>query len=132
MHVVTSILLLLSLSPQPSLGLGLLHKIRLNFLEASQQFSFLQSRVVSPTPNLHPGGPGLLDMYNVRDMQHNVLVLFILTETHTKKVLLFAFIILDTFLTSLCFSFPESHHTNTFPFFYSTCSDSELFIFLEQ
>jgi hypothetical protein len=31
---------LLSLAPQPSLGLGLLHKIRLNFLEASQQFSF--------------------------------------------------------------------------------------------
>jgi hypothetical protein len=30
------------LAPQPSLGLGLLHKIRLNSLEASQQFSFLQ------------------------------------------------------------------------------------------
>jgi hypothetical protein len=43
-------LLLLSLAPQSSLGLGLLHKIRLNFLEASQQFSFLQGRVVSPTP----------------------------------------------------------------------------------
>jgi hypothetical protein len=52
-------ILLLSLAPQPSLGLGLLHKIRLNFVEASQQFSFLQSRVVSPTPNPHPGGPGL-------------------------------------------------------------------------
>jgi hypothetical protein len=50
---------LLSLAPQPSLDLGLLHKIRLNFLEASQQFSFLQGRVVSPTPNPHPGGPGL-------------------------------------------------------------------------
>jgi hypothetical protein len=52
-------ILLLSLAPQPSLGLGLLHKIRLNFLEASQQFSLLQDRVVSPTPNPHPGGPGL-------------------------------------------------------------------------
>jgi hypothetical protein len=52
-------LLLLSLTPQPSLGLGLLLKIRLNFLEASQQFSFLQARVVSTTPNPHPGGPGL-------------------------------------------------------------------------
>jgi hypothetical protein len=51
--------LLLSLSPQPNLGLGLLHKIRLNFLEASQQFPFLQGRVVSPTSNPHPGGPGL-------------------------------------------------------------------------
>jgi hypothetical protein len=47
------------MAPRPSLGLGLLHKIRLNFLEASQQFSFLQGRIVSPTPNLHPGGPGL-------------------------------------------------------------------------
>jgi hypothetical protein len=47
------------LAPQPSLGLGLLHKIRLNFLEASQQFYFLQGRVVSPTPKPHPGGPGL-------------------------------------------------------------------------
>jgi hypothetical protein len=52
-------LILLSLAPQLSLGLGLLHKIRLNFLEASQQFSFLQGRVVSPTPNPHLGGPGL-------------------------------------------------------------------------
>jgi hypothetical protein len=51
--------LLLSLAPQPSLGLGLLHKIRLNFLETSQQFSFLQGRFVSPTPNPHLGGPGL-------------------------------------------------------------------------
>jgi hypothetical protein len=50
---------LLSLAPQPSLGLGLLHKIRLNFLEASQQLSFLQGRVVIPTPNPHPGGPDL-------------------------------------------------------------------------
>jgi hypothetical protein len=50
---------LLSLAPQPSVGLRLLHKIWLNFLEASQQFSFLQGRVVSPMPNLHPGGPGL-------------------------------------------------------------------------
>jgi hypothetical protein len=30
----------LSLAPQPTLGLGLLLKIRPNFLEASQQFSF--------------------------------------------------------------------------------------------
>jgi len=49
---------LLSLAPQPSLGHGLIHKIQLNFLEASQQFSFLQGWVVSPTPNPHPGGPG--------------------------------------------------------------------------
>jgi hypothetical protein len=53
------ILILLSLAPQPSLGLGLLLKIRLNFLEASQQFSLLQGRVVSSTPNPPPGGPGL-------------------------------------------------------------------------
>jgi hypothetical protein len=47
------------LAPQPSVGLGLLLKIRLNFLEASQQFSFLEGKVVSPTPNPHSGGPGL-------------------------------------------------------------------------
>jgi hypothetical protein len=44
---------------QPSLGLGFHLKIRLNFLEASQQFSFLQGRIVSPMPNPHPGGLGL-------------------------------------------------------------------------
>jgi hypothetical protein len=49
---------LLSLAPQPSLGLGLLLKIRLNFLEASQKYSFLQGRV-NPTLIPHPGGPGL-------------------------------------------------------------------------
>jgi hypothetical protein len=47
-------ILLLSLAPQPSVDLGLLHKMRLNFLEASEKFSFLQGRVVSPTPNPHP------------------------------------------------------------------------------
>jgi hypothetical protein len=41
--------LLLSLAPQLSLDLGLLLKIRLNFLEASQQLGL----VVSPTTNLH-------------------------------------------------------------------------------
>jgi hypothetical protein len=50
---------LLSLAPQLSLSLGLLHKIRLNFLESSQQFSFLQGRVVSPTANPHPRESGL-------------------------------------------------------------------------
>jgi hypothetical protein len=56
---VLLLLLLLSLAPHPSLGPGLLHKIRLGFLEASQQFSFLQGRVVSPTPNPYPGGRGI-------------------------------------------------------------------------
>jgi hypothetical protein len=46
-------------APPPSVGLGLPHKIRLNFLEASQQFSFLQGKVVSPMPSPHPGGPDL-------------------------------------------------------------------------
>jgi hypothetical protein len=55
----SSVRKILSLAPQPNLGLGLLHKIRLNFLEASQQFSFLQGKVVSPTPNPHSGGPSL-------------------------------------------------------------------------
>jgi hypothetical protein len=42
----------LSLSP-PLGGLGL-HKIWLNFLEASQQFSFLQGGVVAPRPTPIP------------------------------------------------------------------------------
>jgi hypothetical protein len=59
LKIIALIFLSLSLPPEPSFDLGLLHKIRLNFLEASQQFSFLQGRVVSPTPNPQPGGPGL-------------------------------------------------------------------------
>jgi hypothetical protein len=42
------------LAPQPSVGLGLPLKIRLNFLEASQQFSFLQGRIVAPRPTPIP------------------------------------------------------------------------------
>jgi hypothetical protein len=49
------LLVLLSLAPQPSLGLGLLHKIRLNFLEASQQFSFYRIRL-APRPTPIPEG----------------------------------------------------------------------------
>jgi hypothetical protein len=45
--------IILSLAPQSSLGLGL-NKIQLNFLEASQQFSFLQGRVVIPRPTPIP------------------------------------------------------------------------------
>jgi hypothetical protein len=73
------LLLLLPLPPQPSLGLGLLHKIRLNFLEASQQFSFLQGRVVNPTPNPHPGGPGLY----IYIPQRQDIYIYIHTHTHT-------------------------------------------------
>jgi hypothetical protein len=47
-------LLLLSLAPQPSLGFGLLHKIRLNFLEASQQFSFYRVELLAPRPTPIP------------------------------------------------------------------------------
>jgi hypothetical protein len=48
------IILLLSLAPQPSLGLGLLHKIRLNFLEASQQCSFYRVGLLAPRPTPIP------------------------------------------------------------------------------
>jgi hypothetical protein len=47
-------ILLLSLAPQPSLGLGLLHKIRLNFLEASQKFSFYRVGLLAPHPTPIP------------------------------------------------------------------------------
>jgi hypothetical protein len=46
----------LTLASQPSLGLGLLHKIRLNFLEASQQFSFYRVRLLAPRPTPIPEG----------------------------------------------------------------------------
>jgi hypothetical protein len=42
--------LFLSLAPQPNLGLDLLLKIRLNFLEASQQFSFYRVGLLAPLP----------------------------------------------------------------------------------
>jgi hypothetical protein len=38
----------LSLAPQPGLGLGLLHKIWLNFSEASQQFSYYRVGLLAP------------------------------------------------------------------------------------
>jgi hypothetical protein len=45
----------LSLTPQPSLGLGLLHKIRLNFLEVSQKFSFFyRVGLLAPRPTPIP------------------------------------------------------------------------------
>jgi hypothetical protein len=46
--------LFLALAPQPSLGLDLLHKIRLNFLEASQQFSFYRVGLLAPRQTLIP------------------------------------------------------------------------------
>jgi hypothetical protein len=50
LHHILFFLLLLTLAPQPNLGLGLLHKIRLNFLEASQQFSIYRVRLLAPRP----------------------------------------------------------------------------------
>jgi hypothetical protein len=50
----TNTLLLLSLAPQPSLGLGLLHKIWLNFLEASQHFLFYRVGLLDPCPTPIP------------------------------------------------------------------------------
>jgi hypothetical protein len=92
------LLLLLSLAPQPSLGLGL-HRIRLNFLEASQQFSFLQGRVVSPTPNPHPGGPDLC-IYIPQRQGGPVIPL----GTHFSRLLRHAWVTVGLFL------FP-GHHT---------------------
>jgi hypothetical protein len=43
----------LSLAPQPSLGLGLLQKIRLNFMEASQHF-FYSVGLLAPRPTPIP------------------------------------------------------------------------------
>jgi hypothetical protein len=81
------------------LGLGLLLKIRLNFLEATQQFSFLQGRVVSPTPNPHPGGPGLC-IY-IPQRQGGPVVPLV---THFSRLLRHAWVTVGLFL------FP-CHHT---------------------
>jgi hypothetical protein len=93
------LLLLLSLAPQHSLGLGLFHKIWLNFLEVPQQFSFLQGRVVSPTPNPHPGGSGLC-IYIPQREGGPVISL----DTHFIRLLRHAWVTVGLFLFS-------SHHT---------------------
>jgi hypothetical protein len=62
--------------------------IRPNFLEASQQFSFLQDRVVSPTPNPHPGELGLCIYISqrrggpVNTPMHRVPILVASYDTH--------------------------------------------------
>jgi hypothetical protein len=60
-----------SLAPQPSLGLGLLHKIRLNFLEASQQFSFY--RVVLLAPRSIPIPEDQASVFNIPQSQGGYL-----------------------------------------------------------
>jgi hypothetical protein len=100
-YISTYLSLTLSLAPQPSLGLGLLHKIRLNFLEASQQFSFSQVRVVRPTPNPHPGGPGLC-IYIPRGRM----------ATHFSRLLRHAWVTVGLFLFS-------GHHTGNINISYS-------------
>jgi hypothetical protein len=54
MYIHPVFLFLISLAPQPGLGFGLLHKIRLNFLEASQQFSFYRVGLLAPRPTPIP------------------------------------------------------------------------------
>jgi hypothetical protein len=48
-----NVFFLVSLAPQPSLGL--FHKIRLNFLEASQHFLFYRIGLLVPRPTPIPG-----------------------------------------------------------------------------
>jgi hypothetical protein len=48
------LLLLLSLAPQPSLGLGLLHKIQLNFWMLLNNFLFYMVRFGAPRPTPIP------------------------------------------------------------------------------
>jgi hypothetical protein len=76
-------------------------KIRLNFLESSQQFSFLQGRVVSPTPNPHPGGP-ILCIYIPQRQGGPVISL----GTHFSRLLRHAWVTVGLFL------FP-GHHTGS-------------------
>jgi hypothetical protein len=77
-----------------------LHKIRPNFLEASQQFSFLQGRVVSPTPNplrrtrplyLHPPEAGWLT------------ILVASYDTHGLRWGTYSYIIICILIHSRCY-----------------------------
>jgi hypothetical protein len=95
-YLLILLIFFLSLAPQPSLGHGLLHKIQLNFLEASQQFSLLQDRVVSPTPNPHPEGPGLCIYIPQRQ-----------GGTHFSRLLRHAWVTLGLFLFA-------GHHTGKY------------------
>jgi hypothetical protein len=110
-------LVLLSLAPQPSLGHGLLHKIGLNFLEASQQFSFLQDRVVSPTPNPHPGGSGLY-IYIPQRQGGPVIPL----GPHFSQLLRHAWVTVGLFL------FP-GHHTDAGPHFHENLESRSWIMF---
>jgi hypothetical protein len=75
--------------------------ILLNFLEASQQVSFLQRRVVSLTPNSHPGGPGLC-IY-IPQRQGGPVKPPQIPGTHFSRLLLHAWATLGLFL------FPGHH-----------------------
>jgi hypothetical protein len=90
-----AILLLLSLAPKPSLGLGLVHIIRLNFLEASQQFSFYRGGLLAPRQTPIPEDQasafisprGRVATYFSRLLQHAWITvgLFLFPGHHTGK-----------------------------------------------
>jgi len=94
------------LVPQPSLGLAILHKIWLNFVEASQQFSFLEDRVFIPTSN-----PISLDQVSV----------FISPRGRVATLLLHIFIVL--FFCPSLIPFPSSSSSfHIFPSVFSSFS----------
>jgi hypothetical protein len=111
------------LAPQPSLGLVPLQKIRLNFLQASQQFSFSQGRVVIPTPNPHPGGPGLC-IYIPQRQDDPVITL----GTHFSRLLRHAWVTVGKFL------FPAHHTGKSYIFvgfisYLLLCTDNMIYIY---
>jgi hypothetical protein len=72
-------LFLLSLTPQPSLDLGLLHKIRLNFLEASQNFLFYRVGLLAPRTTPIPQDQASVFISRIGRWLH-ILVAFYVTH----------------------------------------------------
>jgi hypothetical protein len=97
-ETVNFFLLLIPLAPQPSLGLGLLRKIRLNFLEASQQFYFYRVGLLAPRPTSIPEGQASV-FISPRGR----------VATHFSRLLRHAWVTVGLFL------FP-GHHTGTLMF----------------
>jgi hypothetical protein len=85
--------LLLSLAPQPSLGLGLLHKIQLNFLKASKQFSFYRVGLLAPRPTPIPEDQASVFIFPRGRM-----------ATHFSRLLRYAWVTVGLFLVHV-------HHT---------------------
>jgi hypothetical protein len=91
------LLLLLSLAPQPSLGLGHLSKSDWISWRLLNNFLFYRVGLLAPRPNPHPGGPGLciyiprgsVATHFIRLLRHAWVTvgLFLFPGHHTERIL---------------------------------------------